>query len=60
MLEGLVVGRCLERKEPGWGPDGAFAVVPGRRRGFVGLVPLPLSFDDCDDLPSLGKADDGR
>jgi hypothetical protein len=29
MLVGLVVDRCLERKESAWGPDGVFAVVPG-------------------------------
>lgn len=29
--------RCLEREGPAWGLDGAFEVVPGRRRGLVGL-----------------------
>lgn len=29
--------RCLEREGPSWGLDGAFAVVPGRRRGLVDL-----------------------
>jgi hypothetical protein len=61
MLVGLVVDRCLEREEPAWVPDGAFTVVPGRRRrrDFVGSFPSPLSSDGCDDLPSLEGADDG-